>query len=182
MFHSLARNATAAASPVKISGVARVSVSRNANCVPAAPLMTAANTANGEAPPSKANKAAITKLATTATNGAIAQTLLAASVRGSSRIGLTREAVARHHQAEVTDGHVAPRHRRRHAAAIHHDHPIRQREQLVEVLGDQQDAGAGSARLQQLLMDVADCADVEAAGRLVGEDDARAKRHLAAQD
>ena len=106
MFHSLARNATAAARPVKISGVARVSVSRNANCVPAAPLITAANTENGDAPPSNASNAATTKLAATATSGAIAQTLLAASVRGSSRIGLTGEAVAGHHQAEVTDGHV----------------------------------------------------------------------------
>src|SRR5688572_11808381 len=123
MFHSLARNATAAASPVKISGVARVSVSRNANCVPAAPLITAANTASGEAPPSNASSAATTKLATTATNGAIAQMLLAASVRGSSRIGLTK-AVTGHHQAEMTDGHVAPRHRRRHPAAVHHHHAI----------------------------------------------------------
>src|SRR6185436_16861519 len=98
MFHSLARNATAAARPVKISGVARVSVSKNANCVPAAPLITAAKTAKGEAPPSKASNAATTKLAATAISGAIAQTLRAASVRGSSRIGLTRKAVAGHHQ------------------------------------------------------------------------------------
>ena len=37
MFQSLARNATATASPVKISGVARVRVSSAANCDPAAP-------------------------------------------------------------------------------------------------------------------------------------------------
>src|SRR5688572_6863865 len=175
MFHSLARNATAAARPVKISGVARVSVSRNANCVPAAPLMTAAKTENGDAPPSNASSAATTKLATTAINGAIAQTLLAASVRGSSRMSLT-EVMAGHHQTEVTDGHVAPCHRRRHAAAIHHDHAIGECEQLVEVLGDQENAGSGGARLQELLMHIADRADVEAPRRLVGENDAGAPR------
>ena len=40
MFQSLARKATATARPVKISGVARVSVSSSANCEPAAPLTT----------------------------------------------------------------------------------------------------------------------------------------------
>jgi hypothetical protein len=50
MFQSLARKATATARPVKISGVARVSVSISANCVPAAPLMTSAKTENGSAP------------------------------------------------------------------------------------------------------------------------------------
>jgi len=37
IFHSLARNAKAAASPVKISGVARVSISENANIDPNTP-------------------------------------------------------------------------------------------------------------------------------------------------
>src|SRR5262245_38973913 len=105
MFQSLARNATAAARPVKISGVARVSVSRNANCVPAAPLMTAAKTANGDAPPASTSKQATRKLAATAISGAMIQALAAAWVRGSSRIGsgLPREAMARHHQAELPD-------------------------------------------------------------------------------
>src|SRR5262245_56098151 len=124
MFQSLARNATAAARPVKISGVARVSVSRNANCVPAAPFSTAENTANGDAPPASTSNAATTKLATTATSGATTQRLFAVSLRGSSRIGLAREAVAGHHRTELTDRHGAPCHRRRHAAAIHHDDAI----------------------------------------------------------
>src|SRR5690348_332720 len=112
MFHSLARNATAAARPVKISGVARVRVSRNANCVPAAPLITAANTDSGDAPPISTRIAATTKLAAIAASGAATQTLLAASVRGSSRIGFP-ETLAGHHQPEVTDSHVTARHRRR---------------------------------------------------------------------
>src|SRR5882724_11056408 len=182
MFHSLARNATAAARPVKISGVARVSVSRNANCVPAAPLMTAANTEKGDAPPASASSAATMKLAATAMRGATIQMLDAASVRGSSRIGLSGEAVARHHQAEVTDRHLAARHRRRHAAAMHHDNAVGECEQLIQVLGDEENGRAGLARLQELLMDVADRPDIEATGWLVGEDDAGRPRHLAAQD
>src|SRR5688500_3596339 len=140
MFHSLERNATAAARPVKIRGVARVSVSRNANCVPAAPLMTAEKTDSGDAPPTNASSAATMKLAATATSGATAQMLDAASLRGSSRIGLTGKAVAGHHQAELTDRHVAARDRRRHPAAIHDDDAVGQRQQLIQVLGDQQDA------------------------------------------
>src|SRR5262245_51343386 len=160
MFHSLARNATAAARPVKISGVARVSVSRNANCVPAAPLMTAANTDTGEAPPISARTAAMTKLAATAASSASTQMLRAASVRGSSRIGLSGKTVASHHQAEVTDGNVLARHRRGHAAAIHDDDAVRQHQQFVEILGNEQDARAAGARLQELLVHVADRADV----------------------
>src|SRR5688572_16570613 len=114
MFHNLARNATAAARPVKISGVARVSVSRNANCVPAAPLMTAANTESGDAPPASTSRQAIRKLAPTAINGARIQALAAAPVRGSSRIGIPSEAVAGHHQAELPDRDLAASHRRRH--------------------------------------------------------------------
>jgi hypothetical protein len=38
MFHSLARKATATASPVRIKGVARVSVSVRANSEPNAPF------------------------------------------------------------------------------------------------------------------------------------------------
>src|SRR5690349_23030842 len=181
MFHSLARNATAAARPVKISGAERVRLSRNANCVPAAPLITAANTENGDAPPISTRIAATMKLATIAASGAATQMLLAASVRGSSRIGFP-ETVSGHHQPEVTDGHDAARHRRRHATAIHDDDAVGQREQLVEILGDEQDAGAPGAGFQELLMDIADRADVEAARRLVGEDDARIARHLAAED
>src|SRR5262245_7860419 len=121
MFHSFARKATAAARPVKINGVARVSVSRNANCVPAAPLITAAKTEAGDAPPTSARIAATTKLAAIATNGAMTQTLRVGSVRGSSRMCFPAKTVTGHHQAEVTDGHVAPRHRRRHAAAVHNN-------------------------------------------------------------
>src|SRR5262249_3949675 len=158
---------------VKMSGVARVNVSRNANCVPAAPLSTAANTANGDAPPASTSSAATMKLATIATKGARTQMRWAVSARGSSRIGFARETVAGHHGAELADRYGGACQRRRHVAAIHDDHAIRQRQEFVQVLRDQQDAGAIHARLQELLVDVADRTDVEAASRLVRENDAR---------
>src|SRR5215813_13030169 len=102
MFQSLARKATAAARPVKISGVERVSVSRSANWEPAAPLRTRANVPSGEAP----------------LHGASTVRASDAPVRGSSRMRLSLQAVTRHNESETFDGDAGPRHRRRQVPAM----------------------------------------------------------------
>src|SRR5215813_7357902 len=111
MFQSLARKATAAARPVKISGVERVSVSSKANWEPAAPLRTSANVPSGEAPLHIASNAATTRLTARAVTGASTVTASDAPVRGSSRMRLSLRAVARHYQPQLLDGDAGPRHR-----------------------------------------------------------------------
>jgi hypothetical protein len=71
MFQNFARNATAAANPVKINGVARFNVSNSANCDPNAPLMIRPNTENGFAPAAIANSDAITTVDAIAKIGGI---------------------------------------------------------------------------------------------------------------
>ena len=70
MFQSRARNATAAASPVRISGVARVRVSVSANCEPAAPFADQRRTPkSGEAPAASTSSAAKPSAAAIAASG-----------------------------------------------------------------------------------------------------------------
>ena len=59
----------------------------------------------------------------------------------------------------------------REAAGADDADRVGERLHLVEVLGDQEDGGAAGAGVEQAGVDVGDRADVEAAGRLVGEDD-----------
>src|SRR5439155_13128440 len=68
------------------------------------------------------------------------------------------------------------------AATEHDDESIRQREQLVEILGDQQDARATLARASQQLARGDGAPDVETARRVEGDDQARLARHLAGED
>ena len=64
--------------------------------------------------------------------------------------------------------------RLREPPGIDHGDAVGERQQLVEVLGDEEDAGAAFARGEEPAMDLGLRADVEAAGRLVGEDQPRA--------
>ncbi len=59
------------------------------------------------------------------------------------------------------------------AAAVHHPDPVGEEEDLVEVLADQEDAGAAVAGDPEALVDRGGGAHVEAAARAVGDDDAR---------
>ena len=68
------------------------------------------------------------------------------------------------------------------AAGEHHDQAVADVEELVEVGRDQQDAAAAGARLAQRAPDEGGGADVEAAGRLRRDDQARGGIDLARQD
>src|SRR5215470_18522089 len=135
MFQSLARKATAAARPVKFSGVARVRVSSSANCEPAAPLSTSAKVLGAEAPLHITSTPPMSRLTPSAPSGASTATTGEAPLRGSSRMRRLLEAVARHHQPELLDGDPGARHRRRQPAAMHHDDAVGERQDLVQVLG-----------------------------------------------
>src|SRR5690606_24742857 len=85
-FQSLARKATATASPVKISGVARVSVSTSAKGEPAAPLTTRPNTENGDAPAASTSSDDSRTVAATAPSGNSSVTAIVGAGLASSRM------------------------------------------------------------------------------------------------
>src|SRR6185295_16327444 len=124
MFQSLARKATAAAKPVKISGVERVSVSSSANCEPAAPLSTSPKVPRAEAPLHITRAAPTIRLTPSAPSGASTAIVGEESARGSSRMRRLLEAVACHHQPQLLDGNAGSCHRRRQPPAMHHDDAV----------------------------------------------------------
>ena len=65
-------------------------------------------------------------------------------------------------------------------AVVHDGDAVGQREDLVQVLADQQHAAPARAGVQQLLVHVGHRADVQAPGRLVGDDQRRCARRLPA--
>src|SRR5215213_8199729 len=123
MFQSLARNATAAARPVKMSGVARVKVSSKAKLDPAAPRATRENTEKGDAPLSSTRPATIRKDRKMASAGNKNRSATEVSLLGSSRMArlrLGQKAMARHHQADRADIGGATHERLGDATAIGH--------------------------------------------------------------
>ncbi len=58
-------------------------------------------------------------------------------------------------------------------AAVHHGDPVAAADQLLVVGAVEQDAGAGVGELAQEAVDLLLRADIDAAGRIVEEDDAR---------
>ena len=80
--------------------------------------------------------------------------------------------VAGHQQSECSRRGVGPGQLADDPSGEQHDDAIGEGEQLVEVLGDQQDTATGLAQPAQLVVDVGVGADVEAAGRLGGDEGA----------
>ncbi len=78
--------------------------------------------------------------------------------------------VAGHQQAEGSRRGVGPRQLADDPSGEQHDDAIGEGEQLVEVLGDQQHTATGLAQPAQLVVDVGVGTDVEAAGRLGGDE------------
>ena len=91
---------------------------------------------------------------------------------------ITRRA-SRHQQAELLDGRRSPRPLADDRALVHHGDPVGEREDLVEVLGDQQHADAVRRRLAQVAVHGLDRGDVEAARRRRGDEHARLALELA---
>ena len=67
------------------------------------------------------------------------------------------------------------------SAAMHDGDPVGKAQQLVQVLGDQHDPGTAAARVEQAAMDERHRTDVEPAGRLIGQDQARVELQHAAE-
>ena len=63
--------------------------------------------------------------------------------------------------------------RRCQPPGVHHGDAVGEREHLVQVLADQQHGAAGGRRVQQLLVHIGHGADVQAPGRLAGDDQPR---------
>src|SRR5262245_55880727 len=95
------------------------------------------------------------------------------AVRGSSRMSglIACEAVACHHEAKLLDRDLAARNRCRHAAAIDDGDAVRKGENLVKVIGDEEDGRARIARLDEAPMHIGDGPDIEPARGLAGEDE-----------
>ena len=64
-------------------------------------------------------------------------------------------------------------------AAIHHEDAVRKREDLIEIRGNDEDAPAAVAHLDEDSMDGLDCPDVDAARWLFRDDEPRPPRQLA---
>ena len=88
--------------------------------------------------------------------------------------GLDRRATAGHEQPDLVDvGGCAASNDADDLALVHHVDPVGQGEELVELLGDQQDRRAASRELEQQPVDGLDGPDVQAAGRLDGDEQRR---------
>ena len=66
--------------------------------------------------------------------------------------------------------------RRGHPALVHDEDPVGQGEQLLELLGDQQDGRPAGTQVEQQLVDALDRADVETARGLDRDEEASAPR------
>src|SRR5919201_191382 len=150
MLNSRMRKAAAAASPVKASGVAETSV------WPSAPFAT---------------NAASSEPAGTAT----------ISQRGwrSLRSIRTRVLSPGHLQADLLDARVGARRLADDLPLVHDGDPVGEREDLVEVLADQQDGDALAGGVAEVLVHGLDRADVEAARRRRRHEELRQDRELA---
>src|SRR3954470_12845441 len=102
-----------------MSGVARVKVSKRANCEPAAPLSTRRKTENGSAPPSATSSAPKAMAIRMASAGNPSRRTGGIDVGASSRIGLiARKSVPRHHESDLADRERGALQRPRYAATI----------------------------------------------------------------
>ena len=89
--------------------------------------------------------------------------------------------LAGHHQAEHFARGVGGDDADDPAPVEHHD-PVRERDDLVELGGDDEDRNAGVAAGDDLLVDELDRADVDAAGRLGGDEEPQVAGQLAGHD
>src|SRR6056297_3749855 len=165
MFQRRARKATATDRPVKMSGVARLSVSRSANFEPNAPLMISPSTENGLAPAAMARSEAITTVEPMAMAGGTVVRKNEGLATGSRRMGRLRfvEALPRHPDAQFGGCHAAAHETGRQAAFGHDVDHIRQGHDLVEILGDQEHRSPTVARGQKLRMHVVHSTDIQTA-------------------
>ena len=76
-----------------------------------------------------------------------------------------------HHQADFFHGGLAPLHDADDLPLVHHRDPVGEAADFVQILGDEQDGRARGALLQQPLVDVFRCADVDPTRGLRGDQD-----------
>jgi len=133
MFHSLARNATATDSPVKINGVARLSVSRAANLLPTAPFTISPSVAKGSAPANIANAEPITTVTASATAGKPRRRTRPGLAMGSSRIGHL-EPLTGHPAAQLHRTHFAAAKSRRQPTFRYHMNNVCQAHDFIQIL------------------------------------------------
>src|SRR5438094_10500440 len=87
-----------------------------------------------------------------------------------------------HQPAQPIDGGLVAIERGHNLPAKHHEDPITEVENLVEILGQQQYRGPLVSGLDQALVYVVDRFDVDATGRLPGKDNPGPSRQLPTHD
>src|SRR6056297_688176 len=173
MFHSRARKATATDSPVKISGVARFSVSSSANFDPNAPLRISPSTENGFAPAAMASSEATTTVEAMAMAGGRVVRQIDGLATGSRRMGGLRFKAMSGHPDPQFGGRFAATGKPGRQAAFGNDvNHVRQRHDFVEVFGNQQYSRPPVACGQKLRVDIVHRANIQTTHRLIGKDDA----------
>src|SRR6266511_2215598 len=92
------------------------------------------------------------------------------------------DAMPGHHEAKLLDRDMAALDGRRYPAAIDDGDPIGKRQDLIEIIGDEEHRRADIAGVDQALMDIGDRTDIEPARRLAGKDEARREAERAPED
>src|ERR1700730_7986849 len=95
---------------------------------------------------------------------------------------LGRALYAAHQDAELLGRDLADRPRRRQGSLGNDGDAVAEREDLVEVLGDDQDGGARFGKVDQRLVDRGTRARVDAPGRLADDEHAGGLKNLPADD
>src|SRR2546426_3941549 len=173
MLNRRMRNAAAAARPVSASGVAEISV------CPSAPLETNAASMilryleNGSWPVASSTRPDAKNANTSEHAGTTT-----VSQRGCRSRRSIRTLPSRHQQADLLHVRLARVELAEDLPFVHHGDAVGEREDLVQVLADQQHAHAVGGRVAQVRMHRFDRADVEPARRRGRDEQARLAREL----
>src|SRR3954462_10014393 len=162
MLNSRMRNAAAAARPVKASGVAAIRVWLSAPVDRKAASTICRSLERASWPVASRTIPASRKAKSSEPTGT-ANVSQRGCVRRRSIC--TRIVPSGHEQADLLDVRLPGGELAEDATLVHHDDPVGEREDLVEVLSDQEDADAGLRRLPQVPVDGLDRADVQSARR-----------------
>src|SRR5437764_1064207 len=170
------RKAAAAASPVNASGVA------DTNVWPSAPVFTnAASKSLRYAGSGSWPVASRTRPDAKNANTSEAAGTATSNQRGcrSRRSILMRIVPSRHQQADLVDARIGPRGLTDDRALVHDRDPVCKRQDLVEVLADQQHGDTFRGCVAEVRVDGLDRSDVEPTGRRGRNEQLRLTRELA---
>src|SRR5215213_9829697 len=189
MLNSPARAATAKASPPRISGVAITSVSASSRRPPNAPAKSAWNAGIGFAPERASTTPPASNAMATASNeemtvgsAAVIRRQKDGAVRSVGSGSVLIQTPASHQQTQLCSRHRTAEEIADDAALTEHQNAVAEVHHLVEIERDEEDAAALVALGDELLVDELNRSNVEATGRLHGQERVWLAMQLAGDD